>query len=734
MPFKILWSYKNGLLIYGLILIIINFILTQLPLVSTFGYEFAALNGLILAILTGLHTLSFTSKSKYNLRKLIKNLFLLFLIPLIITLVNSAITMFCSFMDGLIFYLLIVSVSMIFGSALSLVVSLVINRFRRVFFIIIIILIILIPIVEIYFNPQVYFYSPLVGFFPGNIYDEGLSPDWKLLFHQIMVAIFSVSIIYIYSKQTVFVQRFKTYFIFGILITVMIFQFLSPYLGFSTTFAKLESILAKQIESGSLILHYDNVDSSEAKLIALNQEFFYSELQTALKVNPSKKIHVYLFNNRYQKKVLFGAGNADVAKPWQYSIYISSDSWQSTLKHELAHVFTAEFGSGIFKLASGFNAALIEGMAESLDGTSNDISTKHLSSLAYNNGYTTVVKSLFAGLSFFKGNSLLAYTYSGAFIQFLTEKYGIEKVKEFYNSGDFEIVFKAKFEAAQKEFELNMVNPELTDQKPMADYYFGRLSIIQKVCPRYIGDRLNKAYIYLSENKLEEAEKLFKEINVKSLNYSSLIGLSEIYYQQNKKNEAIQLILNNYAKFKSTSYYYNMVFRLAELYALNFNTESASFWFNKIIYDNPNHQLVYLSKKRLGLLSANKLFEYIDGEDSLKLNILISLNGKEYNYSSLPIIMDLLLSRKVDYKQSLAIFNKTFIVDDIESSFAALKLSQYMLTNGDFVNARKYAALSLRYKNGNMFLNAMQDQFEKASWFVKNSSRVLDKFVYVSEK
>ena len=96
----------------------------------------------------------------------------------------------------------------------------------------------------------------------------------------------------------------------------------------------------------------------------------------------------------------------------------------------------------------------------------------------------------------------------------------------------------------------------------MADYYFGRLSIIQKVCPRYIGDRLNKAYIYLSENKLEEAEKLFKEINVKSLNYSSLIGLSEIYYQQNKKNEAIQLVLNNHAKFKSTSYYYNMIFQI----------------------------------------------------------------------------------------------------------------------------------------------------------------------------
>ncbi|MCK7517012.1 MAG: hypothetical protein MZV64_04450 [Ignavibacteriales bacterium] len=49
-----------------------------------------------------------------------------------------------------------------------------------------------------------------------------------------------------------------------------------------------------------------------------------------------------------QKKKLFGAGNADVAKPWQYSIYISADSWGTNIKARISpFVFTAEFGSGI---------------------------------------------------------------------------------------------------------------------------------------------------------------------------------------------------------------------------------------------------------------------------------------------------------------------------------------------------------------------------------------------------
>ncbi|HEX9251339.1 MAG TPA: hypothetical protein VF870_03810 [Ignavibacteriaceae bacterium] len=714
-------------------IILINVILTQLPLTSTFGYEFASFNGLLLAIIAGLQTFNFIDKSEFVVKELIKNLAILFLIPFFISVIHSFLTTFCSFTDGLIFYVLIVSTSMVFGTSIAMVISLIAKRFRRLFFFIIIFLIALIPILEIYLNPQVYFYSPLIGFFPGNIYDEGLTADWKLFFHQFVIIIFSLSIIYSVLNLPANVKRIRILFLAAILIVFALFQYLSPYLGFTTTFSKLNSILPKQIESESLVLHYDGIDSLNAKIIALNQEFYYSELSTQLGVKPANKINVYLFNNREQKKIIFGAGNADVAKPWQYSIYISAGSWQSTLKHELAHVFTAEFGSGIFKLASGFNAALIEGMAESLDGISNDISIKDLTSIAFNNGYVVDIKSLFSGLSFFKGNSSLAYTYSGTFVQYLTQKYGIEKAKEFYRDGDFESVFRIKIDTAQKEFEKSIINPELSNQRLMADYYFGRLSIIQKVCPRYIGDRLSKAYKYLVENNYDESEHLFKEINNKTLNYSALIGLSEIYYKQNKKDEAINLILNNYNKFKSTSYYHNLIFRLAELYALDLQYDSAAFYYNKIINDNVSQQLNYLCNTRLSLIEGNKLFEYVDGSDSLKLEILISLNQKEYNYNSLPIIIDLIQNQNIDYKKSLSIFNKRFIVNNIISSFAAFRLSNYMLANNDFINARKYAALSLRYKENNMFYTAMQEQFEKADWLVKNSIKFLDKFVYVSK-
>ncbi|MEO8231082.1 MAG: hypothetical protein ABI638_02285, partial [Ignavibacteriota bacterium] len=672
---------RNGLWIYSFVLIVINILLTQFPLTSTFGYEFAAVNGLLFVVLSGLQTLNLFKKSEYVIAKLIKNLFILFVIPFLIIIVHSLLTMYCSFWDGLNFYILIVGTSILFGTAIAFIVNLFTRRFKRVLFFLIIFFTALIPILEIYFNPQVYFYSPLIGFFPGNIYDEGLSADWKLVFHQLVVAVFSISIIFLYLKKTSIILKQKNYFIASIIIVAALFQLFSSSVGYSTTFSKLNSVLANQIESESLVLHYDDIDSTEAKFIALNQQYYLNELQVQLETKPSKKINVYLFNNREQKKILFGAGNADVAKPWQYSIYISADSWQNTLKHELAHIFTAEFGSGIFKIASGFNAALIEGMAESQDGISDNIPIEYLTKLAYNNGYVVDVKSLFTGLSFFKGNSTLAYIYSGAFIEFLIKKYGIEKVKQFYGNSDFENVFKNKIETVQKDFERSLIDEDLSNSKLMADYYFGRLSIIQKICPRFVGDRLRKAFQYLAENNLDEAENLFKEINKKTLNYSALFGLTEIYIKQNKLPNAIDLLSNNLKKFEGTPYFSNLYFRLGDIYALSNDNTKSELCYKTLIDENPNFSLVSLSNLRLSLLEKNILKDYLNEDDSTKYSLLRQLNDSSYNFSSIPVLISLSNELKINYANFIKGFKKTFIVDNLESSYAAFKLSEYMLEN-----------------------------------------------------
>ena len=479
----------------------------------------------------------------------------------------------------------------------------------------------------------------------------------------------------------------------------------------------------RQISSHQVVLHYNKLDEVESEYVKLCADYYFAELKETLNVKPSRQIHIYLFNTRQQKKQLFGAGNADVAKPWQYSIYISADSWEHTLKHELVHIFSAEFGTGLFKLAAGFNPALIEGIAEAIEGSTDNYSLDDFSSLAFNYNHKINLTSLFSGFNFFKSNTSVAYTYSGAFIQFLIEKYGIDKVKDFYANGDFNLVFNSDLRIEQQQFE-NKLKTNSFGNQTMADYYFGRLSILQKVCPRFISDRLALAFEHLDKKEYKESEKLFNEINSKSINYSALIGLSEIYTQQEKVQKAVELLTENLNKFDRTPYYYNIKFRLADLHSMLDKNDSARFYYEKLINENPHHDLVLLSKVRLGLLEKKLLNQYLEADDSVMFEIINKLNDSTYNYNSIPVMINLSQRLKINYEEFIREFNKTFIVDNLESSYAAFKLSQYMLANLDFANGRKYAALSLRYKDKNPFYKVMKDNYQKANYFFTNIKNV----------
>lgn len=718
-------SFQNYLPIYIFFIIIFNFTLIQLPLTNTLGYEFSALNSLLLVLISGIYSISFIKSGYKEVGDLIKINLLYLIIPLSISIAYSLFTMFCSFLDGILFYFLLTLPSVIIGSSLAIICYLASKRFAKELFILIFILIASIPVLEIYFNPQVYFYSPLIGYFPGNIYDEGLSPDIKLLFYRSLNLIYFIPAVVLFFYNRNLLLKKKKYFFISFLIMPVLFQLSSPYLGFSTTFSSLETTLINKIHTDKWIIHYDDLLENEAKYITLSQQYYFEKITAELNVTATQKINVYLFNSREQKKRLFGAGNADVAKPWQFSVYISKDSWKNTLRHELVHAFSAEFGNGIFKLADSFNPALIEGIAEAIDRTSDDISVDDLSALAFNNGIKVNIKNLFTGLSFFKSNSSLSYTYAGSFIRYLIDKYGIEKVKLFYSSGNFDKSFSVNFSEAEKDY-LNMLkNANRFGTKSMSNYYFRRLSIIQKVCPRYISDRINKGWDYLNESKLYKAKQIFEEVNQKAINYQALVGISEIMLLQKKAHRASDIILKNVDHFKNTPFYYVLNFRLADIYARFNEIELAKKLYILLVEANPYHQIYYLSKTRLKLIEENKLTEYILGNDSTKFEILKMINHKSYYYNSIPVLIESAKALKIEYKTFLKVFDKTIIVNDISSSYAMYKLSQYMTENGDYVNAKKMCSLSLRYKEGSLFIEAIKEQFEKTQWFIYNADRFL---------
>ena len=726
---------NNNLIVYLIIIGVVNLYLQTLPLTNVFGYEFSAINALLLSFLSGWYIISFLKSSTVENQStktgtLRRALGLMLLVPFVISVIKSIIFGFCSFWDGLLFYFVITLPSVVIGGALGSAIFVLARKFKVISYVILYLLVLLIPILEVYFNPQIYLYNPLFAYFPGTIYDEGLSVDLKLTLYRIFNLLFFLSILIYFLKwgiKKASVIKNLPFSFLAISIAAFFYFWFSPSFGFSTTESKLKDELSFYVESEHFTIQADRrIEKEIIQFIVLNQEYYYSQLNNYFVEVPATKINSFIFFDSEQKKNLFGSGSADVAKPWLNSIYVSCDSWESTLKHEIAHCFTAGFGTGLFKLAAGFNPALIEGTAEAADGFYDENDIHHLASLAFKNDYRVNLTSLFSSFSFFGSVSSLSYIYSGSFIEYLIIEFGIEKVKQFYRINDFNMAFSANLNEVVKNYELFLDTLNLDLEKDKANYYFGRKSLISKVCPRFVSSSLTMAWEFYSKKNYKKALEIFEDILSKAENYSAVIGLSKIYEDTDSLTKAINLLRSFEKTFEGTSSKYDLKFRLAELYVMNSEFEKAKKIYYLLLNAKPTRRLELLSLTRIALFNAGTIKNYVSGSDYDKYTMLKELNSKSYNYSSIPLMIDLSVSLDEGYHAFLQNFKNHLEVKDELSSYTVYKLSEYMLKNFDYVNARKMAGFALRYKDNVNLLKLTEEHYKKTEWFLKNAKRIID--------
>jgi hypothetical protein len=579
---------------------------------------------------------------------------------------------------------------------------------------------------EIYFNHQVYLYNPIFGYFPGTVFDEGLSVSGKLALYRLFNVLYFLWIILIITNN-IFDSSFRRkIFLVYVLIVGGTFYYFSPVFGFTTTTASLNQDLPHKIQSDHFVIHSSGkIDESNLKFLTISSEFFYNELSKFFQENLSGRIDIYLFDSRTHKKALFGSENADVAKPWLNSVYTSLDNWESTLKHELAHCFSAQFGTGPFKIASGFNISLIEGVAEAADGFYDGNYIHDLASIAFNNGYRIDVAELIDGSGFFSKASTLTYVYSGSFCKYLIENYGVKKIKEFYSNNDFKETYHIQIVQLIPQYYEFLKSLPYSKRNAKADYYFGRKSLIEKTCPRYISDKMKSGWSNLRKGDYQSAKEIFEAILKKSINSSALVGLAECYHKQGSTKESISLLEKHLADFKGTSDFYDLSFILAGYFAKTERIAEADTLFKFIERENPNEMLQVLSELRLELIGERILKRYLDGSDLDKYNILKSLNAYNYKYYTFPSMIELSESLEEDYSVFMKQFNITLFDYNKYAGYALFRLSETMMRNLDFQKAKRVAQLSVRFKNNSELSRLFDWNFRKVDWLSENGNKII---------
>jgi hypothetical protein len=741
----------DQLFYYAIILFVLNLILIFLPLTRYFSFEFSVCNSVLIVFLSGTYTVNFlrseeplSSKRERIWYNLIPAIAAFLLIPLLFGLINSLLSISCSLIEGLYFYLIIVVPSVIIGLSLGMLSVLLIRKFKLILFLIIYFLLLFSPLIEIYYNPQVYFYNPIIVYFPGTIYDEALSINAKLIVYRLLNLLY-FGIIFILTYRSYFkigTLSKKVAFLFAV-IPGIIFIYYSPSFGFSTPLSKLHEHLNNEIETSHFVIRYsDGIDEEFAKSLALHHEYFYEEMRDFLKTEPKEKIKSFIFESRKDKKELIGSANADIAKPWLYHIYMSAENYDETLKHEIAHCFCAEFGKGLFKLADNFNPSLIEGIASASDPLFDENYIDYAAAVAFKNGYRVNIKDLYGYFSFFGNVSNLSYVYSGSFTKFLITNYGMEKFKRLYTDLDFRSVYGISIENLSQQFFRYLRTINVEDTKHQANYYYGRKSIFYKICPRFAANEANKGWLKFEQGQYRDAEMIFSKLLSATNSFQALNGLTSSLWEQGRKEESIELLKIRMEGYKKSSDFYLTELKLGDLLTQLRMYKDADSIYSELQKQNPSRQFYYLTNLRLNLVphlfpqknqtaDDSILIAFFSKNNADRYEAVKKINSAQYIYNSFPTFINLAKVLDINYTEFLKLFAKTPKVDNYSSAYAIYKLSGYMIENLDFENARKMAALTLRFKEDRVWTDTylFQSHYKKTEWFFVNGNNLLHQVI-----
>lgn len=612
---------KRKYVILGGVLLLLNVVFINLPLLNVVGYEFSVVNALLLYLFGGVISLS--KEFPFSLKNMGK-LIILILIPLAPGLLSNYLLSVCPLGDSIWFYIIISVPATFIGISTGIISRIVSLKYRILLFIFFTVMMVLSPLEELYFNPQVYFYNPVIAYYPGVIYDELISVDFKLIIYRVLNLFFFGGVVYYLLKSAQI--RHKLMVLLTGLITVMLFSVAKPYFGLETDIARINSELVGVTQTEHFVIfHSDSLEAKEIESLKLEHEYYYGVLSREMGFEPSRITTSFVFETRESKKRLIGAGNAEVAKPWLGQIYIERSSIHSSLKHELVHVFSAEVGDGLLRLPEGFNPAMIEGYAMLYENDYRGERIYEMTALAKQKGFNIPIQSLFSGFNFFGSYSGLSYLYSGAFLKFIRENYGSDIVNKLYGETDFEKYTGKDITTLSDQFSSFIDSVEIDYNQNTANLHFGYKPLIKKICPRYLASELQAASELLISGDTSAALDKYDQLLVYSESYTVLRNYFNLLLKEGRVEKADSLLTERMERFRGTGYFYNTRLLKAKSFVYLDNLEDARSQLDSLIIENPNPGYVSAAKM-MKIIIENEAIprEFWNYPDSLKEEKLLS--------------------------------------------------------------------------------------------------------------
>jgi len=496
-------------LVVAIILFAAALICAQIPLLNYLGYEFSFLNAIVAGFLCGLLAVFLWNSSVPSsvdaywafVRLTLSASLAVVLVPFIVISVNAFFVKNCSFTQGFRLYVLYVIPAVVFCVSLATFSSVFARKYKKTLFTVLFLSMLAhIPYVTL-LKPQIFAFNPVAGYFPGFTYDEAMGGEVRLLVYRISTIaasafFFTISVIihrFISKGFTRFPSRLHAVHYSAVLIVSLVLcgglYRISDTLGLSSS----ASYITRQLGGVQYTRHFKivypkkSVKANRLRQIVTLHEYLFDQVCDEYQVSPRRPITVFIYGSPEQKERLIGAAGTDFTKPWLRQVNINLGDVDAALKHELVHAMLAEQGIPILQVAP--NSGLIEGAAVAAERFEFDESLHKLAAGILRLGINPNVAGMFSTTGFFRSYPGVSYVLAGSFCRYLIDRYGVERFKELYRTGNFEARYHKNLGTLVHDWETILGSIGLTGRDlEKAAYLFKRTPLYGKECARVIAN------------------------------------------------------------------------------------------------------------------------------------------------------------------------------------------------------------------------------------------------------
>ncbi|HEU4732226.1 MAG TPA: hypothetical protein VFT22_30230 [Kofleriaceae bacterium] len=387
-----------------------------------------------------------------------------------------------------------------------------------------------------YSEPPVFSYNAILGYFPGNLYDENIQLRWPLVWSRLEeVAWVAAAVALVAFRLDVPRHRLgwrevrpagRRLGALGIaavcLAGALALHHAGGPLGYAVDAADLSDQLDGRLETEHFVIHYAHTKEIDAdiKLIGEDHELRYAQVVAQLGVAPPGKLESFYFADRDQKARWFGARGVEMAKPWRREIYLEHRAFpHGSLRHEIAHAVASAFGDPLFGVATQHgvfaNPGLIEGLAVAIDWPgSYERPTPHEAVRAMQEMGVQPALGRLLSLEFFSVSSARGYTTAGSFLRYLLDRFGADQLRRLYRSGgDFEAVYGTQLSTLEAGWRAMIGTIDLAPSEVEAQRErFRAGSVFARPCPHAIAARRERAQRAFGAGDRAKAVSLLRRV------------------------------------------------------------------------------------------------------------------------------------------------------------------------------------------------------------------------------